>query len=381
MSISVRGLNRATLGRQMLLARESLDIGDAVRRVVALQAQQAASPYLALWNRLTNFDPSDLDAAFARHEVVKATLMRVTLHAVHREDYRVFREAMEPTLHAAGFDHRFKASGLTVEDANALIPDLLTFAEQPRTSAEYATWLEQQRGAPLETGAWRGLRGYAPLVHAPTGGPWSFGYRSSYIAARTTPVLANPDVSAESLQSLILRYLEGFGPASVADMAQFATVQRSRVKEAVKTLSGKLERLVGPDGKEYFDIPGGLRPDEDISTPPRLMAMWDSVLLAYSDRSRIIRPEYRALVTRINGDVLPTLLVDGYVVGVWRSVEGGIEATAFHHLPDDVWDDLAVEARALTALLADREPEVYRRYHHWWSKELSGAETRLLPGD
>jgi hypothetical protein len=28
---------------------------------------------------------------------------------------------------------------------------------------------------------------------------------------------------------------------------------------------------------------------------------------------------------------------------------------------------------------ADREPEVYRRYHHWWGK-LPGAETRLLPG-
>ena len=57
------------------------------------------------------------------------------------------------------------------------------------------------------------------------------------------------------------------------------------------------------------------------------MAMWDSTLLAYSDRSRIIPPDYRTLVMRNNGDVLPTLLVDGYVAGVWRPVEGGIEAT------------------------------------------------------
>jgi len=32
------------------------------------------------------------------------------------------------------------------------------------------------------------------------------------------------------------------------------------------------------------------------------------------------------------------------------------------------------------AFLADREPEVYRRYTHWWSK-LPSAEARLLPGD
>ena len=110
------------------------------------------------------------------------------------------------------------------------------------------------------------------------------------------------------------------------------------------------------------------------------MAMWDSVLLAYSDRGRIIPPDYRRHVIRINGDVLPTLLVDGYVAGVWRSVEGRIEATAFHHLADGVWEGLAAEARSLVAFLADRELEVYRRYNHWWSK-LPGGEVRLLPGD
>lgn len=110
------------------------------------------------------------------------------------------------------------------------------------------------------------------------------------------------------------------------------------------------------------------------------MAMWDSILLAYSDRSRVIPPDYRTLVTRRNGDVLPTLLVDGYVAGIWRPAEGGIEATAFHRLPDDVWEQLAAEARSLTAFLADRETDVYRRYDHWWSK-LPSAEARLLPGD
>jgi hypothetical protein len=114
------------------------------------------------------------------------------------------------------------------------------------------------------------------------------------------------------------------------------------------------------------------------------MAMWDSVLLAYADRARLIPPAYRKIVTRTNGDVLPTLLVDGYVAGVWRAVQDGIEATAFHALDRFAWEGLAAEARALVPFLADREPEVYGRYHHWWAKlagaELPDAETRLLPG-
>jgi hypothetical protein len=105
--------------------------------------------------------------------------------------------------------------------------------------------------------------------------------------------------------------------------------------------------------------------------------MWDSLLLAYQDRSRVIPPEYRQLVARSNGDVLPTLLVDGYVAGVWRIVDSAIEATTFHPLRDDVWDGLEAEARALLAFLADRQPNIYSRYHHWWAK-LPTAEVRFL---
>jgi hypothetical protein len=64
---------------------------------------------------------------------------------------------------------------------------------------------------------------------------------------------------------------------------------------------------------------------------------------------------------------------------VWRPVEAGIEAQAFHRLPDEAWDGFASEARGLGALLADREPAVYRRYDHWWSS-LPQAEIRVLPG-
>jgi hypothetical protein len=384
MRITPRELNRATLSRQLLLERSRLSAADGVARVVALQAQQPASPYVALWNRLDGFDPAELDDAFAGHRVVRATLMRVTMHAVHAADHQAFREAMEPTLRAARLgDPRFTASGLTPADADELMGGLLDFASRPRTAAECGAWLSQ-RGTPMPPLAWRMLRQYAPLWHVPDGEPWSFGTQTRYIAARPRPVLADAGVSDLALQTLVRRYLEGFGPASVADMAQFAMVQRARARAAVQALGGSLVRLEGPDGTVLYDVPGAPLPGGDTPAPPRLMAMWDSVLMAYADRSRVIPPGYRKIVTRMNGDVLPTLLVDGYVAGVWRAVPEGIEATAFHPLSGSAWAGLAAEARALVPLLADRQPEVYRRYHHWWAKlpgaALPGAETRLLTG-
>ncbi|MCL7429999.1 winged helix DNA-binding domain-containing protein [Streptomyces sp. YS415] len=377
MKISARELNRATLGRQLLLRREPLEAAEAVWRILAVQAQQPASPYLALWNRLAGFAPADLDAAFADRTLLKATLLRITLHAVHREDYPMLREAMRPTLHASRLGYRFAAAGLTPADAAELEPGLLEFAAEPRSNGEMTAWLGERVGAERKEGAWWGLRAFTPLVHTVTGGPWSFGTSPAYVAGPEGRAEAGPE---EALQALALRYLSSFGPASLADLAQFATVQRTRVRAALRALADSLEELHGPDGTVLYDIPGAPRPPADTPAPPRLMAMWDSVLLAHADRARVIPPAYRPLVIRVNGDVLPTLLVDGQVAGVWRPAEGGIEAMAFHELPPEVWEGLAQEADSLLTLLAEREPRVYSRYGHWW-KKLPVGQVRVLPAD
>lgn len=376
MAISIKQLNRATLGRQLLLRRMELDVADAVGRVVALQAQEPASPYLALWNRLAEFDPAALDAAFAEQVVVKATLMRVTLHAVHVKDYPAFHNAMLPSLRASCLgDTRFTGSGLSVAEADAFLPYLAEFTGQARTKAEVEGMLEAQLGF-RHKGVWWALRRFAPLWHAPGGEPWSFGARPSFTAARAP---LPPEHRDKSVQHLVRHYLAAFGPGSMRDVAQFAMITRSAVKDALAALAGELQRLEGPDGSELFDLVGASLPDEDAPAPPRLMAMWDSSLLAYWDRSRLIPPDYRQVVIRRNGDVLPTLLVDGYVAGVWRPVEGGVEATAFHPLSDEAWAGLASEASALLAFLAERDATVYCRFAHWWDK-LPSADVRVLPG-
>ena len=170
--LTPRRLNRATLERQLLLRREPLDAATAVRRVLALQAQEPASPYLALWNRVADFDPSELDAAFADATVVKAQLMRITLHAVHAEDYPAFHNAMLPSLRASRLhDRRYTSTGLSIADADAVLPEVLEFAAQPRTKAEVEELLEKRLGEPRPR-MWWALRTFAPLLHSPTGGPW-----------------------------------------------------------------------------------------------------------------------------------------------------------------------------------------------------------------
>jgi hypothetical protein len=369
-------LNRATLARQLLLERATLDVPTAVRRIVAIQAQEPASPYVALWNRIDRFDPADLDRAFETYDVVKATLMRVTLHAVHVDDHASFHNAMERILRASRLaDGRFAVSGLTVADVDALVPDFRRFVATPRTVPDIEAMLEGRHG-PAKQQLWWALRTFAPLFHAPTGPPWAFGaQRRSYRAAAAT---LPPDDRVASIQYLIRRYLAGFGPASVRDISRFTLMAVASVREALGGIEDDLVRLVGPDGGDLLDIPDAPIPDDETPAPPRLMAMWDSTLLAYADRSRIIPDAYRRHVIRSNGDVLPTILVDGLVAGVWRPTDGSIEVTAFHQLSDDAWRGLGTEAAALIAFLADRQPAVYGRYGRWWTA-MPSAEVRRIP--
>jgi hypothetical protein len=362
----------------MLLRRESLPVPEAVRRLVALQAQNAASPYVALWNRLQGFDPVAMDAAFVAQDLVKATLLRMTLHAVHGDDYGTFRAAMEARIRSGWIgEERFQQLGLATSDDNTiLISDLLSFTAVPRTGPEVEAWLESRLGPDPDPATVQILRGYAPLVHAPLGLTWMFGSRASWQAPRSVPKLGDLEAGTAALAEVIRRYLAGFGPATMPDIATFLSIPRTPIKAVLATMDD-LVQLDGPGRAPYYDLPGMAVADEELPAPPRLMAMWDSVLLANHDRSRILPPDYRKLVIRVNGDVLPTVLVDGYVAGLWRTVDEGVQVMAFHKLPGEVWDGLEQEAHSLVAMLADRDPMVYKRYDHWW-KRLPDSETRLL---
>lgn len=373
MRLTEQQLNRATLARQMLLQREPVSVVDGIRRVVALQAQEPASPYVALWNRIDGFDPTDLDAAFRDREVVKATLMRATLHAVHKNDYTTIHGAMVDRLRDRLNDSRFGESGLSKSDLDALMPLVIEHAAEPRTVAEIETMLERHLGEPPHKGIWWAMRQFGPVHHAPSDASWSFGQRKTFIAAPTDPQRMD---STASLRVFIRRYLEGFGPASAKDFAQFTLQTQAAIKPVLHSMADSLVTYEGPNGELLHDVSDGRIPDGDTPAPPRLMAMWDSVLLAYSDRRRVIPEEYRRLFIRSNGDFLPTLLVDGRVAGIWRATEQGIEAMAFRELSTEDWDDLASEAHALVSML-ERDPLVYSTHNHWWSK-IDGVETRIL---
>jgi Winged helix DNA-binding domain len=111
--LTTQALNRATLARQMLLAREKTTVLRAVERLCGMQAQLARPPYIGLWSRVAGFEASDLTRLVHARKVVRGTLMRITLHLVSTRDYLGLRPLLQPML-SAGFQ-RSRVPGLEID--------------------------------------------------------------------------------------------------------------------------------------------------------------------------------------------------------------------------------------------------------------------------
>src|SRR5881409_658226 len=138
--LTLRELNRAMLARQLLLERASIGIVAAIERLAALQAQWAPSPYVALWSRLKDFRREKLWSAIERHEVIRARLMRGTLHLVSARDFYAYAVATQDLQRGAS--NRLQVGrGVDPKTVAAI-----AFAHRPRPKEEVLEHVEERIG-------------------------------------------------------------------------------------------------------------------------------------------------------------------------------------------------------------------------------------------
>ena len=96
--LTLRELNRATLARQILLERKRLSAKAVIERLVGMQAPWPSAPYVGIWTRTAGFRRPMLERELRRGSVVKATVMRQTLHLLTWRDYGPLRAALSETV-------------------------------------------------------------------------------------------------------------------------------------------------------------------------------------------------------------------------------------------------------------------------------------------
>ena len=313
---SLRELNRTLLARQLLLERAPHSVVDATHRLVALQAQWAPSPYVALWSRLESVRKEDVT------DLVKATTLRGTLHVMTPDDF--------PAIVSAKIDAvRGRTQNLGVDIA-ALRRALPRRALRDGELSEIAGRVLGTDDRWTISFALRAL----PFLRDGVVGPWPHT-KPAPVRLRRGPL---PD-AAESAKRVVHAYVAAYGPSTRDEIERFTAFR-------IRQIAPALEGLEQHDG--FYDVPGALRVPGRVRAPVRFLPAFDSMLLAHLYDGRVIAPEHvDAVYNRKNAMCKSTFLVDGFVAGTWRIDRRRLVVEPFERLPHRWRRELDVEGERL----------------------------------
>ena len=339
-TLTERELNRALLARQLLLERVKAPLPRVLERMGGLQAQYAPSMYIGLWSRVEGLERDAVTRALQRRSVVQGSMMRATIHLVSRRDYWPFvvgirRGLQEWWLRTHGRDiSRREVAANDRKVRRALRGTTLSRAE-----------LEEVLGQRLGPA---GL--FVDLVRVPPSGTWE--RRRADLYALADEWVGPEDVTEEEgVEHLVRRYLQGFGPARPAEIADWASLDVTTTRRALERL--ELRRFRDEQGKELLDLRRLPLPDAETPAPVRFLPVWDATLLVHARRTQILPERYRPLIFNVKTpNSANTFLVDGQVAGTWRYEQGHMKVEPFGRLTEAARTEVAEEAERLASFHA-----------------------------
>jgi hypothetical protein len=299
-----------------------------------------ARPFVGLWTRLAGFDEAELQGLMDSGAVVRATLMRHTIHFVSAADYRWLRSTIQPALDA-GFNAQTGKRLAGVDLEPFLAAARREFARRPVTFAEVKELIRSlDPDADIDAIAY-GVRTHVPLLGVPNESRWRFGGRAPFVDAGA--------LAAADPQEMVRRYLAAFGPATPGDATAWSGV--GGMRQVFEAMRGELRTFRDERGRELFDVPDAPLPPGDTAVPVRLLPQFDNTLLGHRDRSRVIADEHRPQVNITPGGMVGTVLLDGFAAAAWRIADGELTLEPFRKLTKAEKSAIEPEAEALRTWL------------------------------
>ena len=114
-------------------------------QLVGLQAQNPRDPYVALWSRLVDFDPAELEELLLDRQVVRLVVQRGTVHVVTADDCLVLRPLAQPILVQQLHAHQtYKRSFEGVDLDDVMDGAAAVLVDQPRNARQLREALAEQ---------------------------------------------------------------------------------------------------------------------------------------------------------------------------------------------------------------------------------------------
>lgn len=304
----------------------------AVRAMVAVQAQYAASIPFAVHARCPSAPRTWTDRALARdRSLVKTWCLRGTLHALATEDLALmvgsfgerYHLAVERVmLHMCDMDatawHHVEQDVLHALAGGPLDRTALHTAVPRLRDVPWSGWGEDVKGLAYQGDLLMvGSKGARPV----------FARRDTWLP----DLHFRPRTRIKSLEELLVRYLRTFAPATLSDFAHWTGLPAATVRE---TAAGAARLLVHVAVEGRSSPLLALTEDADVlqkalpdAPPVTLLPKFDAMLLAWKDPSRVLDGGDRAAVFRPAGQIEAVVLLRGHAAATWRMKQ---TASAMH---------------------------------------------------
>lgn len=320
---------RRRLAEQRLAGDPFAAVDEAVGWLGAVQAQELAETRWSLAERTADCTEADVEAAFARGDIVRTHVLRPTWHFVTRADLRWLLRLTRPRIHALNryWYRRFELDADVLARGHAVLATALADGEA-LIRRELADRLAAE-GIPAA-----GLQlGYL-LMHAeleelvcsgpPRGKQQTYALLDSRVP--TSPLDGRP--REQALDELVLRYFRSHGPATIKDFTAWSSLTVAEVRAALDRVGDGLARAEDERGTAWYAASSPASARSSRLAGAFLLAMYDEMIVAYQGLRVVLahEPPRPRLLDR-------AIVVDGRTVGSWKRTvstrSAVVEATLF----------------------------------------------------
>lgn len=299
---------------------QNLSIEKILQTNCGVQAQYSSDAALALHVRMNNLISDDLKKILINERtIVRTWCMRGTLHLLAAEDFhwliglhgKVFIQKSQRRYEQLGIDEKFYDK--CIEKLY-----LLFSQSEPLTRDEVKDYLMMQ-GIKLE-----GQAPYHLLRRAALDGLICFGPdregEPTYVLVENWLKIGSQHLSKEeAIDKLVRRYLEAYGPASLADLSNWSGLPMKTLRQGWKSVSNEMIEVKNGDQRLYMLEKQFLSSKfRTVNSAVLLLPAYDTYLLGYQNRELILSPYAEKDVYRGGGLLRPAILIDGYIVGSWE---------------------------------------------------------------
>lgn len=335
----IKKLNSKLISNQYLtsVASGSNSLVEVAESTCGINSQNVSDSQMSFWARSDNFSQESLNSSFVPKGTISRTwTVRGTVHTFPTRDYNVHVFGSPVERHLSAYDSYAKQLGVpsrekrirflyeplldemgqgtfSTDDVNKFISSRLEEIGIKGIRRMGRGWTKEKTLGPT----WEGIREMSYMGLLTNAGRRGSG--NIWMATRhwVGTNIRKPDLM-ESAKALVYSYIERYGPVTAQDIYYWTGHKKDVIRRILNEIGTDLvSEKIGGSGEIYYSTE---HLENSYPEPPHALILprFDSLMMSYYDKSRIMDPRFKKIVSAPAGIIMPTILIDGFVHGIWR---------------------------------------------------------------